>query len=112
DSPFVMLQTGREKADERPRIEQSNWFHYSPNPFMYFGLCARSRGNPLTEPARSLARSKHEAARRPRRPRRAVSKLSRTRTDFVTRLAFASRCGSARRSSGSLNEMVRIYSVW
>ena len=42
------------------------------------------------------------------RPRRAASRLSRTRTDFVIRLVLASRSSSARRSSGSFNEIVCI----
>src|SRR5690242_16963715 len=98
-----MLQAGREKVEEWTRTDQSDSFPHSPNRSIYFGLSARSGGEPLTEPARSRDRSKHVAARRPGRLHSSVSGLSRTRTDLVTRLAFASRSSAVRRSSGSLN---------
>jgi hypothetical protein len=81
----------------------------SPKPSMYLGLWARSRGRPFTEPARSRAKSKHEVPRPRVRGRSAVSRLSRTTTDFGTRLVFASRSRSARSSAESLNEMVLLH---
>src|ERR1700678_3853575 len=105
----MILDVGCQKADQWSGIQQSDSFRHSPKPSMYFGLCARSRGSPLIEPARSAARSKLEAVRLRARGRRAVSRLSRTITDFATRFALAARSSSARSSSEIFSEIVCIH---
>ena len=44
--PFVMFQSGSEKAHKRSGVEETDRTDHSPNPSKYFGLLARSRGRP------------------------------------------------------------------
>src|SRR5436190_13322091 len=102
-----MLRLPDEEGNERPGVGDDDLTHW-PKSSRYFGFVAMSRG-PLRQPAKSLARSRHEAARSLRGARSTFSTHSRTTADFDVRRRCAS---SARRESsvsGSFSEMVVMY---